>query len=225
MLYFSHASVLFRINNVANDAWSLASLQFVPYLQCPTLMFAFNVCFSCVLFMRYISLVIFIIIFLLFRNIRIFSLVVHLGHVGEDKCCFRKKNYSRQIPTKRGFSLKIRHFLQNCTFLAIWKFGRHRKTDEKRLEIWVSFQLRKNRYPTFKTPSHPPSTIHLSWRKTFAHFTLESIIQNTYTKAFICRSIWVRALDFNNKARCSTAATKVEQVLYHFVENSTHVKY
>lgn len=33
---------------------------------------------------------IFIIIFLLFRNIHIFSLVVHLGHVGEDKCCFRK---------------------------------------------------------------------------------------------------------------------------------------
>lgn len=146
-----------------------------------------------------------------------------------------QKNYSLQIPTNRRFLSKIRHLLQNCTFLAMFsllqiilyfgKFGRHRKTDEKCLEIWVSFQLQKNRYLTFQTPSHPPSTIHLSWRKTFAHFTLESIIQNTYTKAFICRSIWVRALDFNNKARCSTAATKVEQVLYHFAENSTHVKY
>lgn len=60
---------------------------------------------------------IFIIIFLLFRNIRIFSLVMHLGHVGEDKCCFRKKNYSWQIPTEEGFYQKSGIYYRIALFL------------------------------------------------------------------------------------------------------------
>lgn len=38
--------------------------------------------------------------------------------VGENKCCFRKKKLFLKISTKRGFLTKIKHFLQNCTFLA-----------------------------------------------------------------------------------------------------------